>query len=325
MTKRTRMFVLISAGVLVVGLGTGLVASYMGLGLQSLTIIGGNGPAELAYIPSDAGLVAFANVRDVMDSQLRQKLLQVRPDSRDGTAELEMRTGIDIERDVDVVVASFAEGGSDPDRALVVARGRFDRVRIEGLVLERGGAAEDYTGVRLLTVDDDNQTFALAFVEPDLVAFGNAAAVRRAIDTKASGTNITSNGEVMDLVRDIDDGNAWAVGRFDRIAREGRLPEPLAGRLPPITWFAATGRINGGVEGLIRAEATTDQAAADLREVVRGFMALARLQTRENTELSTVLNSLQLGGEGRTVSLGFAVPPETIDALAAMQRGDAPR
>lgn len=325
MTKRTRMFVLISAGVLVVGLGTGLVASYMGLGLQSLTIIGGNGPAELAYIPSDAGLVAFANVRDVMDSQLRQKLLQVRPDSRNGTAELEMRTGIDIERDVDVVVASFAEGGSDPDRALVVARGRFDRVRIEGLVLERGGAAEDYKGVRLLTVDGDDQTFALAFVEPDLVVFGNAAAVRRAIDTKASGTNITSNGEVMDLVRDIDDGNAWAVGRVDRMAREGRLPEPLAGRLPPITWFAATGRINGGVEGLIRAEATTDQAAADLREVVRGFVALARLQTRENTELSTVLNSLQLGGEGRTVSLGFSVPPETIDALAAMRRGDAPR
>ena len=41
MTKRTRLFVVIAAGILVVGLGTGLLASYMGI--QNLTLIGGNG------------------------------------------------------------------------------------------------------------------------------------------------------------------------------------------------------------------------------------------------------------------------------------------
>jgi len=46
MTKRTRLFVVISAGILVVGLGTGLLASYMGI--QNLTLIGGNGPEEFA-------------------------------------------------------------------------------------------------------------------------------------------------------------------------------------------------------------------------------------------------------------------------------------
>ena len=127
----------------------------------------------------------------------------------------------------------------------------------------------------------------------------------------------------MNLVSDIDDGNAWAVGRFDAIARGGRLPDAVASQLPPINWFAATGRINGGVEGVVRAEANTEEAAGDLREVIQGFVALARLQTRENTELTAMLNSLQLGGEGKTVSLAFSVPPEMIDLVASMRRAQA--
>src|SRR5687768_3225957 len=76
MTKRTRRFLVVATGILVVGLGTGLVASYMG-GLPGLNIIAANTPDELAYVPANARMVAFANVRDVMDSELRQKLMQL--------------------------------------------------------------------------------------------------------------------------------------------------------------------------------------------------------------------------------------------------------
>jgi hypothetical protein len=121
----------------------------------------------------------------------------------------------------------------------------------------------------------------------------------------------------------MDDANAWAVGRFDAMTRQGRVPAELAGQLPPINWFAARGRINGGVEGVLTAEANSDEAAADLREVVRGFMALARLNTRQSAELTALLNSLQLGGDGRTVSVSFAVPAEMVEAFVALhQRRD---
>lgn len=322
MTKRTRLFLLIAAGVLVVGLGTGLLASFMGL--QTLTFIGSDGPEELAYVPQDTGLVAFANVRDVMDSELRQKLLQMRPDSSDPDGnDFETKTGITIETDIDRVVASLGGGGAEDDRALVLARGRFDEVRIEGLVRERGGEVEEYKDKRLLTIDEGDHTLGLAFVEPGLVAFGTAAAVRRAIDTKSgAGSNVTRNDELMALVRDIDESNAWAVGRFDAMARGARLPQEITNRLPPINWFSASGYVNGGVQGLVRAEATNEEAAGNLREVIRGFMALVRLQTGQNAEMTALVNSLQLGGEGKTVSLAFSVPPEVIDALAAMQRRD---
>jgi hypothetical protein len=319
LTKKTRLFLMIAAGVLVVGLGTGLVASYMGL--PAFALGGAAGPDDLRYVPADARVLAYANVRDVMNSELRQKVRHIRPEG-DKHDDFKQATGIDIENDIDEVVASVTTTGDEPENPLVLARGRFDQVRIEGLLREKGGIATEYRGTRLVTHREHGgvkgHEVALAFVEPGLVAFGSGPAVRQAIDRKHGGENITTNDEVMALVRDIDDGNAWAVGRFDAIARRAHLPREVANQIPAINWFAASGHVNGGVRGLLRAEARDEAAAQNLRDVVRGFVALAKLQAGAKPELNTIMDSLQLGGEGKTVSLAFSLPSEVIDMIAAL-------
>jgi hypothetical protein len=318
-TKKTRLFLIAAAGVLVVGLGTGLVASYMGL--PAFALGGSSGPDDLRYVPADAHVVAYANVRDVMNSELRQKVRQHHRSTGDGDENFHKATGIDIENDIDEVVASMTAPADGGERALVLARGRFDKVRIEGFVREKGGVASDYHGTRLLTHaggDSKHGDVALAFVEPGLVAFGSATAVRQAIDRKSGGQNITDNDEVMNLVRDMDDGNAWAVGRFDALARKAHLPREVASQIPPINWFAASGHVNGGVRGLLRAEARDESSAQNLRDVVRGFVALAKLQVGAKPELNSIVDSIQLGGEGKTVSLAFSLPSEVIDMLGAL-------
>ena len=130
MTKRTRLFVAVASGILVVGLGTGLLAAYVGK-FQNLTIIGGDGPGELVYIPADARFVAYADVRKVMDSEIRRKLTQLQPGTNSGAEHFKEQTGIDLETDIDYVVASLSEMG-DPtagEPPLVLARGRFDQVQ----------------------------------------------------------------------------------------------------------------------------------------------------------------------------------------------------
>jgi hypothetical protein len=319
MTRRTRLFVVIAAGILVVGLGTGLLASYMNV--QNLTLIGSNGPAEFAYVPADAHTLGFANVRAVMDSEVRRKLMEMHsgPDNADRFQE---RTGINVTQDIDSVVAAVTaevtEGHGPP---LVLARGRFDQVRLEGFARDEGGVVEDYKGIRLITHDN----FGVAFVEPGLVALGVPAAVRRAIDTKQAGNgSITGNDEVMRLVKQVDGGTVWGVARFDAMAGI-QLPQEVKDRLPAINWFSAKGVINGGIEGLISAEARDDQAAQDLRQVIQGFVALGRMQAGPNhPEIAEFLNSLQLTGQGRTVSLGFSVPSALIDTLGALRAGRRP-
>src|SRR5262245_24126185 len=322
MTKRTRLFLAAASGILVLGLGTGLVAAYVG-GFQNLTLIGGDGPAELAYVPADARVIAYADVRDVMDSEVRRKLSAVQQGANDGAAQFKEKTGIDLETDIDYVVASVT-GMGEPSKGeppLVLARGRFDAVRIEGLIREQGGVVEDYKGSRLLVSNEKH--LALVFVEPGLVAVGGPDAVKRAIDTKSGGSNVKGNAEVMRLVKDIDDGDAWVVARFDALTG-GKLPAEVANQLPPINWFSARGFVNTGVEGQIRVETRDEMSAKNLQDVVRGFMALGRLQAGQHPELAEFLNSVQLSGDGKTVSLSFSLPSEIIDALGAL-RAQQPR
>jgi len=324
MTKRTRLFLSVAAGILLVGLGTGLIASYGGF--QKLLVTANNGPAEFTYVPADARFVAFANVKDVMASDVRKKLSQLQPGVGSGSDHFKQYTGIDIEKDIDYLVASSSPeaGGGDTtsaqDPPLVLARGRFDQARLENLAKDQGGSVEDYKGIRLLVHED--MKIAVAFLEAGLAAIGTPAAVKRAIDTKAAGLNATSNDELMRQVRDVDNADAWAVARFDNL--QSRLPPEVARQLPPISWLAANGFIDSGVRGRLRVEARDEAAAKNLQDVVRGFMALARLQGSQHPELADWLNTLQLTGEGNAVSLSFSVPPEVIDALGAA-RAERPR
>jgi hypothetical protein len=317
MKNRTRLFLVVAIGVLVIGLGTGLLASY---GLTNIGLLGGGAPDDLTYVPSQAHMVAFANVHDLATSELRQKMRALEPNA-DARNQFEKETGVDVERDVDqVLVAAWpSDPNSTPQgQPLLLARGRFDTVRIEGVAREHGGQVEEYKGKRLIVIDSHPAKMAIGFLEPGLIAAGSAMAIHQAIDTKESSTlSVTSNGEVMNLISEAQGGTTWAVARFDSLTARS-LPPQLAQQLPPINWFSATGYVDGGVRGTIRAEAKDDKSAQDLREVVRGFMALARLQAGDKAQFSELVNSLELGGQGKTVSLEFSIPANLIDTLAAL-------
>ena len=72
MTAKTRYFVLTAFAILIGGLTTGLVASYMG-GLP-VALTRGAGPDDLAFVPPDAVAVAYADVQQVMASDALQRL-----------------------------------------------------------------------------------------------------------------------------------------------------------------------------------------------------------------------------------------------------------
>jgi len=341
MTTRTRYFVIVSVLVLGVGLGTGLVAYYVGFPAGALGRQGG--PEELAYVPRDAAAIAFANVHEIMTSELRQKLHRALPMQENGQQELQNQTGINLETDVDRVVACLypdRDGTNTPGAGMVLARGRFDEVKIEALMRDHGAHVENYNGKRLIVADPKDlvdagagdiaahghsASLSLSFIEPGLAAIGSTKLIRSAVDLHRAGNNprtglesVTGNDALMTLVREMDSGNVWAVGRFDALTAHTRLPEAISSRLPAITWFSASGHINGGIRGVVRAEARDDEAATNLRDVVRGFLALAKMSAGSRPELQLMMQSLELGGTGRTVALSFSVPAEVFDVIGAV-------
>src|SRR5215212_7848475 len=155
--KKTRYFVAVMATVLAVGLGTGLVASYMGLPVSVFSSAAG--PEELQYVPADAAVVAYANVRDVMNSQFRQRFKDIEPSQNDKN-QFEEKTGLNLEQDVDSVVAAvMPKDGMANNPAgsfLILARARYQAARLEALAIEHGAEVTDYQGKRLITHHDDN-------------------------------------------------------------------------------------------------------------------------------------------------------------------------
>jgi hypothetical protein len=216
------------------------------------------------------------------------------------------------------------EGQALPSGGMVLARGRFDDVKIDALMREHGADVEDYHGKQVLTARQQNGRpdggLSLTFVEPGLVAVGSTSLVRNAVDLKSGGDNVTANTELMNRVRSLN-GNAWAVGRFDALVVQGSwVPAGLASQIPPITWFAASSYIDSGLRGVVRADARDEEAANNLREVIRGFVALAKLQTASQPAVKSAVDSLDIQGTGTTVGLAFDVPGEAIDALGSQVR-----
>jgi hypothetical protein len=314
MTKRTRYFMAGSAAVLAAGLSTGLVAYFAG-GFQPVSAA----PVanELRYVPADAAVVAYADVRSIMDSELRQRLKAAMPMQEQGQAEFQAQTGINIDQDIDYIVAAASGVGQQPD-GLIIARGRFNDGQLIALALQHGGQVEDYKGKRLVNSPaTEGHQMALAFLESGtesgLVAIGTKATVQRAIDAQLSSHSITSNSEMMDLVGEIGSAsNAWAVGRFDTIAQQASLPAEIASKMPPIKWFAASGHVNGGISGVLRAEANDDESAELLRRQVSGALAFGEMIGKSDPKVAALISSLQLSGSGKTVAVSFTVPAELL-------------
>jgi len=328
MSKRTRYFMIGAVAFLILGLSIGTVAYYNG-GFKGLRLAAA-GPTELQFVPENAAIVAYANVQQIMKSDFRQRVKQLEAGKGErGQQEIKDQTGIDIESDIDTVVAYMVPEGKDlkPSGA-VVASGRFDQPRITEFVKQKGGTVGDYQGKPILTfvsAEHPDGGGALAFLSANEVALGSADAVKRTVETAAGhagGANVTTNAKLMDLIGRVDNGNAWVVGRFDALSSHAHLPDQVMSQIPPITWFSASTNINGGVSGKVSVEATDNAAAQNLLQVVEGLKGLAALQARSNnvpSQLQQILNSFQVSQDDKTLILSFAVPSDVLNGLMTLK------
>ncbi len=317
MSRRTRYVALASGGVLAVGLCSGLVA-YLNRGIT--LGVAADAPAELAFVPSNATAIAYADVRAVMSSEFRDRIRQIAPDGV-GREQLARHLGLDIERDIDRVLVFWApEPDEDDASGLALFSGRFDAARLETVARNSGAVVGEEDGVRIASLEiEDIGSLAMAFLEPGLVAVGDPATVRVAASRGSGEAGIVANPRMMQLLDRVDTrSSAWAVGRIVDSGLFGLVPERVSEQLPPVTAFAVQGRVNGGLGVSLAIEGRDDGAAQNLRDVVRGFVALAQMQTIGIPELQAIIDSLETGGTGTAVTLSFHVPADALDVLLSM-------
>ena len=315
MTQRMRNILAGGSGRLVLWLCTGLFVSLIpGTALaQSL-----GGSADLAHVPSNASIVAYANVREAMLSNVWARIRQIAGDSV-GQIRVE-QLGLDLEQDIDDVLV-FLAPGSTPGRpsGLALLRGRFDMTRLEAVAREAGATVSDHAGTRVVSIEaDDVGALAMAALEPGLVAVGDLATVHQAVDQLPDGSDVTANEEMMALLDRVEAGShLWAVGRFGDLSALGILPDDVPIQVSAVTAFALGGRIDSGISGSVSIEGRDEETGQHLRDVLRGVLALAQSQTTGQAELQMMVDSVGLGGIGTTATVSFSLPSETLDLIFA--------
>ena len=269
-------------------------------------------PQEIVYVARNAALVAFIDVRGVMESEFGRTLASSQH-LADARARFLDEAGIDIYSELDsLIVVAFASGTGRP---LMLARGRLTSAPLERLVHQGMAVAWEHGGVRIFTHDD----ISVAYVTPDLALVGPPDSVRNAVDAEAAHNGIATDAEVMRLVASRRHDAAWLVARAASFSGRQTLPS-VATPFQSIEWLSASGDVAQTLHGVVQARARSDNVASDLRRTIAGLIILGKLRWRRDPEIGRTLDSLRLSLDGKTIWLTFAVSGQFVEDLMALSR-----
>jgi hypothetical protein len=322
--NRSRLTVL--AGALIVGVGA-LVA--MGaLYLDPARASVGPLPAEGLSFPADTKFVMGFDVARMVSSPFYTRYGQgSRPNS---FGDLEEKTGINPERDVDAVYVASQKAGGGPDQGVVLVVGRFDRDKVTQAIEagHRGAAKKELHGTTVYSFNKHAKgrgTGAVAFLDEHTLILGGQSAVEATLATRAAGTaTLRQNAALTALLEKVKPGSTfWMVGDQSLLAQ---MPKGMPGGgggdgagapmdLPPLRSVVVTGDLDPELSLDVVGEATDEAGARNLADVVRGLLALAALQASQKPEMKELASAVSVTTDQSSVRISARLPYDLLDAL----------
>src|SRR5262245_30194538 len=330
---RSRLVVSLS-GILV---AAGVLAALGALYLDPARAAVGPLPGFGLSLPSDTRFVVGIDVQRLTASSFYQRLAKERGLGRpDAFSELEQKTGLSPERDLDRVLIA-GRGAPTEDAGVVLVQGRFDRTRLSRALEAEGKQSvtwKSHAGTTVYLFNEaGKRPGALAFLADDTLVLGSAAVVEATLDGHAQGRQpLRENSTLLVLLETVKPGSTvWMVGDQSLLANLPRtLPGPDAGKgpggalsLPALKSLVATGDLEPQLAFEIVGEAADEAGARSLADVVRGFVALLQLQAGQKPELKDLASAVSVASEAQRVRVSARIPHELLEALLP-KRSPAP-
>ena len=333
---RSRLVVLGSTVVVAAGAMAALGALYLDPARAAV----GPLPPQALSLPAGTRYVMGLDVKRFVASPLYTKYAAARTANRpQAFAELEEKTGLNPERDLDQVYIAGTQAGV-PGRggdALVVVTGRFDRAKVaRAIETERKGVTSKNVSGTVVYLFDENSagkgTGATAFLDDNTLVMGTQASVEQTVIARAKGeAPLRDNAALLALLEGVKPGSTfWMVGDKTLLSN---MPKAIPGpggpgtsqsiELPALKSLTVTGDLEPQVTLDITGEAADEPAAKNLADVVRGFVALASLQANQKPELKQLASAISVTTEASRVHVAARVPYEVIDSLQPKRAASA--
>ena len=316
-----------------------ILASTLIVGAGALTAVGalyldparaavGPLPAAGLALPADAQFVMGIDVRRFVASPFYARFGEEHAAARpQAFAEMEEKTGINPERDVDAIyVAGRKDSGKRHDGdGVVIVVGTFDRYKVSRAIetSHKGAVSTKYQGTPVYLFEESRagrKAGAVAFLDDHTLVMGSRTSVEQSIDAgSGDGKGLRSNAAMTALLETVRPGSTfWMVGDQSALAH---LPMGLPGGdgqatgLPPLKTVVVTGDLEPVVSFEATGEAADEAAAQNLADVVRGFVALATLQAGQKPELKQLASGVSITTDANKVRIAARFPYELLDSL----------
>lgn len=277
------------------------------LGCRSAEVSHSRVDPELAsFVSPDAVMLAGIRMEEVRATPLYQKLMsRQKLDQMDRFA---AETGFDPRKDVrDLLVAS------DGKRTTVVARGRFDQIKVKNATRSTYGGYTLYNGGE----------GGVALISRSIAVAGNIDAVKAAIDRNKAGIG-SQTGLIARAEQVPASAQAWLVSNGWGFLFSGGLPETgnaanigrIVRSLDAMTAYAD---LRNGLNATVIGTCKSNEDAKSLGDAVRGLIGMGRLSVPENRpEMLRLYDGLKVDQQQGTIRITADVPQNLLDQLVDM-------
>lgn len=318
----------LSLVVLVAAVAAGLLV------LQPAAAAVGPLPPEALALPGDAPFLMGLDVRKLVASPFYQKQVGGSAQARlDAFREIQERTGLDPERDVEAIVFAGATGAG-PRRGVALVLGSFDEVKLTGAIERRPGVSSaKHQGVSVFSYAEAGATRAMAILDQHSIVLGEEHLVRATIENRGAGkAGLTSNAaQVARLKRVRPGATFWLVGDASVLRHLPKtLPAPGLGgsggslALPALEQVVVSGDFDPQIAVDVVGDTADEAGARNLADILRGFIAFFSMQAAQRPELQGLGSAFNVAQTGNQVSVAVRLSPELVDALQKSGRPTPP-
>jgi hypothetical protein len=279
-------------------------------------------PMLLNLLMPDAKVVAGVNVQQAKGTQFGQYILDQMQTADAHMQELVALTGFDPRRDVtELLVASdgtISAAGVPSKTGLALARGTFDVAKITGAATQHGAVTEVYGNVTI--IEDPKQEGGLAFLDSTIVAAGDIASVKGAIDRRSAAQPLPA-AVLVKINQWSNSQDAWGVSVVPPLSlappmKAGQV-NPMAGAVQAVQ--QAAGGVKFGANVVFSGEATCDTAqnSQALSDLMKLMLNIAQMQAGSDPTAAALIKSASITAGGTVVKVSASLPQDVFIQMFA--------
>jgi hypothetical protein len=293
----------------------------------------------LSLIPKDSGFVVVVDMKKVVGTKYYTKFKQDEK-KLDDYYEFIEKTGIDPEKDLDIITISLSKLEDDADFVLI-ATGRFDKekilssIRKEATVIE-----EEYQGKTFYKIADRHKKcekeeemekeeeakhkrkedeVRLAFLDSNIVAISNSEVIKNAVDLyHGKGESIEKNQTLMDVMKEIDqDDMVWGAGVVpEKVKMSPPQGHPMANVVATIKSVVFSVDLKKELDAFLKIKSDYKENVKNITDAINGLLALGRMNYAEQPDYMELLEGITVEGTGDIVSISMHMSEELLDRLS---------